>query len=184
MKSPSSHAESFRLRGSRRAGAGRSARGGTAMQEPGRARVLHHPDRGEHAGGEPLQAADRPLKKKTGKKIEFYMPTSYSSVVEALLNGWVQLGVLGPESYVIAKSKDTNIEVFATYAKKRKGHLQEEGPGYRSVLITSKASGTRQRRKAQGQGPRLVEPASTSGDLVPRAVFAQGAQDPPRELLL
>ena len=112
------------------------------------------------------------LKQKTGKKIEFYMPTSYSSVVEALLNGWVQLGVLGPESYVIAKSKDPVIEVFATY-KKRKGHLQEEGPGYRSVLLTTKASGIDGVPKLKGKVLGLVEPASTSGDLVPRALFAK-----------
>jgi phosphonate transport system substrate-binding protein len=112
------------------------------------------------------------LKKKTGKKIEFYMPTSYASVVEALLNGWVQLGVLGPESYVIANKRDKNVEVFATYAKK-KGHLQEEGPGYRSILIASKASGLSSIEKLKGKVLGLVEPASTSGDLVPRAVFAK-----------
>ena len=43
------------------------------------------------------------LAKASGKKIEFYMPTSYSSVVEALLGKWVDVAVLGPESYLIAK---------------------------------------------------------------------------------
>ena len=45
------------------------------------------------------------LSKNTGKKIEFYMPTSYSSVVEALLGKWVDIAVLGPESYLIAKTQ-------------------------------------------------------------------------------
>ena len=36
------------------------------------------------------------LAKNTGKKIEFYMPTSYSSVVEALMGKWVDVAVLGP----------------------------------------------------------------------------------------
>lgn len=112
------------------------------------------------------------LKKNTGKRIEFYMPTSYASVVEALVNGWVQLGVLGPESYVIAKKKEPNVEVFATYAK-NKGHLQEEGPGYRSVLITTKASGVTSTAQLKGKVLGLVEPASTSGDLIPRALYAK-----------
>jgi phosphonate transport system substrate-binding protein len=112
------------------------------------------------------------LKQKTGKKIEFYMPTSYASVVEAMLNGWVQLGVLGPESYVIAKAKEPAIEVFATY-KKNKGHLQEEGPGYRAVLITTKASGFDTGAKLKGKVLGLVEPASTSGDLIPRALYTK-----------
>jgi phosphonate transport system substrate-binding protein len=112
------------------------------------------------------------LKKNTGKRIEFYMPTSYASVVEALVNGWVQLGVLGPESYVIAKKKEPSVEVFATYAK-NKGHLQEEGPGYRSVLITTKASGLSSSAQIKGKVLGLVEPASTSGDLIPRALYAK-----------
>ena len=48
------------------------------------------------------------LSKNTGKKIEFYMPTSYSSVVEALMGKWVDVAVLGPESYVIAHNKDAD----------------------------------------------------------------------------
>ena len=45
------------------------------------------------------------LSKNTGKKIEFYMPTSYSSVVEALMGKWVDVAVLGPEAYVIARKQ-------------------------------------------------------------------------------
>jgi phosphonate transport system substrate-binding protein len=73
------------------------------------------------------------LSKNTGKKIEFYMPTSYASVVEALLGKWVDVAVLGPESYVLAHGKDPSIEVFATYYKKKDG-VQEAGPGYKSRL--------------------------------------------------
>ena len=54
------------------------------------------------------------LSKNSGKKIEFYMPTSYSSVVEALLGKWVDVAVLGPESYLMAKSQGANLDVFAT----------------------------------------------------------------------
>ncbi|HOO91489.1 MAG TPA: PhnD/SsuA/transferrin family substrate-binding protein, partial [Syntrophales bacterium] len=39
------------------------------------------------------------LSKCTGKKINFYMPASYSSVVEAQVNGWVDVAVHGPFSY-------------------------------------------------------------------------------------
>ena len=68
------------------------------------------------------------LSKMTGKKVEFYMPTSYSTVVEALIGKWVDVAVLGPYSYVIANDKEPDVEVFATYAKKP-GYIQEEGPG-------------------------------------------------------
>jgi phosphonate transport system substrate-binding protein len=36
------------------------------------------------------------LKKATGKNIEFFLPTSYASVVEAMLGGFVDVGMHGP----------------------------------------------------------------------------------------
>ncbi len=110
------------------------------------------------------------LAQKTGKKIEFYMPTSYATVVEAMLGGWVDVAVHGPYSYVIANSKDPNIEVFATYAKKP-GHLQEEGPGYKAALVSRKGSKFTTVDSLEGSVLGLTDPASTSGNLVPRVVF-------------
>ena len=106
----------------------------------------------------------------TGKRIEFFMPTSYASVVEALLGGFVDVAVLGPYSYVIANSKDANVEVFATYAK-RPGHLQEEGPGYKGVLVSKKGSKFDSIESLKGTTLGLVDPGSTSGNLMPRVVF-------------
>ncbi len=107
----------------------------------------------------------------TGKKIQFFMPTSYASVVEGMLSGFVHVGVLGPYTYVIANAKDPNIEVFATYAK-RPGHLQEEGPGYRGVLVTKKGSGFTTIESLKGSVLGLTDPGSTSGNLMPRVVFS------------
>ena len=112
------------------------------------------------------------LASKTGKKIEFYMPTSYASVVEAMLGGWVDVAVHGPYSYVIANSKDPNIEVFATYAK-RPGHLQEEGPGYKAALVSKKGSKFTTIESLKGAVIGLTDPASTSGNLLPRVVFSE-----------
>ncbi len=112
------------------------------------------------------------LKKTTGKKIEFYMPTSYSTVVEAMLGGWVDIAVMGPYSYVLANNRDKNIQVFATYAKKP-GHLQEEGPGYKAVLISKKGSRFTSIDSLKGSIVGLTDPASTSGNLVPRVVFTK-----------
>jgi phosphonate transport system substrate-binding protein len=110
------------------------------------------------------------LSEMTGKDIEFYMPTSYASVIEAQLGGWVDIAVHGPNSYVIAKEQDPTIEVFATYAKK-KGHMQEEGPGYQAVLITKKGTEFDTIEKLEGSVLALGDPASTSGNLIPRVEF-------------
>lgn len=110
------------------------------------------------------------LAKNTGKKIEITLPTSYSSVVEALLGKWVDVAVLGPESYVLARDKDPSIEVFATYYKKKNG-VQEAGPGYKSLLITKKGSKFTTIESLKGSVMLLVDPASTSGALIPETVF-------------
>ena len=112
------------------------------------------------------------MAKLTGKKIQFFMPTSYASVVEALLSGFVDVSLLGPYTYVIANSKDPKIEVFATYAKKA-GHMQEEGPGYRAALISKKGSKFTTIESLKGSTLGLTDPGSTSGNLMPRVVFSQ-----------
>jgi phosphonate transport system substrate-binding protein len=117
------------------------------------------------------------LQKNTGKRIEFYMPTSYSSVVEALLGKWVDVAVLGPESYVIARKQDANIDVFGTYYRKQFG-VQEAGPGYKSVLISKKGSKFSSVEATKGAVLALVDPASTSGALVPEHTFSKVVSAP------
>ncbi len=112
------------------------------------------------------------LAKMTGKKIQFFMPTSYASVVEGLLSKFVDVAVLGPYTYVIANSKDPNVEVFATYAKK-KGHMQEEGPGYKAALISKKGTKFTTIDSLKGATVGLTDPGSTSGNLMPRVVFSK-----------
>lgn len=112
------------------------------------------------------------MAKLTGKKIQFFMPTSYASVVEGLLSKFIDVAVLGPYSYVIANAKDENIQVFATYAK-RPGHLQEEGPGYKAALVTKKGSKFTSIESLKGTVLGLVDPGSTSGNLFPRVVFSK-----------
>ena len=112
------------------------------------------------------------MEKLTGKKIQFFMPTSYASVVEGLLSKFVDVAVLGPYSYVIANSKDKSIEVFATYAK-RPGHMQEEGPGYRGVLISKRGSRFTSIDSLKGSTLGLTDPGSTSGNLMPRVAFTK-----------
>ena len=58
------------------------------------AQVLDHSDAGIGARAHAVQAGDGPAVEKYGKKIEFYMPTSYSSVVEALMGKSVNIAVL------------------------------------------------------------------------------------------
>jgi phosphate/phosphite/phosphonate ABC transporters, periplasmic binding protein len=106
------------------------------------------------------------------QKIAFFMPTSYASVVEGLLSHFVDVAVLGPYTYIIANAKDPTVEVFATYAK-RPGHMQEEGPGYRGVLISKKGTKYTSIQSLKGSLVGLTDPGSTSGNLMPRVAFTK-----------
>jgi len=110
------------------------------------------------------------LQKVTGKKINFFMPTSRASVIEAMMSKFVDIAVHGPYSYILGNAKDKNIEVFATYAK-RPGIIAEEGPGYKCCLISKKGSGFTTIESLKGTTVALVDPASTSGFLVPNISF-------------
>lgn len=112
------------------------------------------------------------LKESTGKDVEFFLPTSYASVVEAMLGGFVDIGMHGPYSYVIAQERDPSLKVFATYAK-HKGHFQEEGPGYKAVLVSRSDSGIETLEDLPGTVVGLTDPASTSGNLLPRVSFTE-----------
>ena len=112
------------------------------------------------------------LKEVTGKDIDFYMPTSRASVIEAMMNKFVDIAVHGPYSYVIGNAKDKNIEVFCTYSKKQ-GIVAEEGPGYKCVIITKKGSKFTTVESLKESTVALVDPASTSGSLVPRISFSK-----------
>ena len=84
---------------------------------------------------------------------------------------WVDVAVLGPESCMLAHGKDPSVEVFATYYKKKDG-VQEAGPGYKSLLISKKGSKFTSVDASKGSVMLLVDPASTSGALIPESVFA------------
>ena len=62
------------------------------------------------------------------KQIEFIVTTDYSSMIEAMRFGRIEVGYFGPFSYVLAKSKAPEIEPFAVGVEKGK-------PNYQSILI-------------------------------------------------
>jgi phosphonate transport system substrate-binding protein len=64
------------------------------------------------------------LAEKLGKKIELVVTTDYSSMIEAMRHGRIDIAYFGPLSYVLAKSK-SDIEAFA--AVERKGSTTYQG---------------------------------------------------------
>src|SRR3546814_12308515 len=61
-------------------------------------------------------------------------------------------------------------DLFATYAK-HAGHFQKEGAGYQAILVTRSDTKLDSIEVLKGTVLGLTDPASTSGNLLPRVAF-------------
>ncbi|MBU1042210.1 MAG: phosphate/phosphite/phosphonate ABC transporter substrate-binding protein [Proteobacteria bacterium] len=113
------------------------------------------------------------LEKTLGKKVELVVTTDYSSMIEAMRHGRLDLGFFGPLSYVLAKSK-SDIEPFAAMLKKGK-------TTYRGVVIASVASGINRIEDIKGKKMAYGDTASTSSHLIPKSMLKAKGLEPKRD---
>ena len=115
--------------------------------------------------GEPmhdLSGVDTYLEKTLVKDIELIVTTDYSSMIEAMRFGRIEVAYFGPFSYVLAKSKAPNIEPFAVGVEKGK-------PTYQSILIAQADGPVKEIADIRGKPFGFGDQASTSSHLAPRA---------------
>jgi phosphonate transport system substrate-binding protein len=103
------------------------------------------------------------LEKAVGKPVELVVTTDYSSMVEAMRFGRIDVAYFGPLSYVLARSK-SEIEAFAVGVSKGT-------PTYTSVVIVPAASTVKNLADLKGRTVGYGDTASTSSHLVPRAMI-------------
>jgi len=104
------------------------------------------------------------LEKALGKKVELVVTTDYSSMIEAMRFGRIDIAYFGPLSYVLAKTK-SDIEPFAAMVNHGK-------PTYRSVVIANVRAGVNSLADMQGKKMLFGDRASTSSHLIPKAMLA------------
>lgn len=105
------------------------------------------------------------LESQLGKKIELIVTTDYSSMIEAMRHGRLDLAYFGPLSYVLARQK-SEIEPFA--ALKVKGSTT-----YQSVVIANVSSGVKTIGDIKGKNMAYGDKVSTSSHLIPKSVLAE-----------
>jgi len=103
------------------------------------------------------------LEKRLGKKVKLVVTTDYSSMIEAMRFGRLELAYFGALSYILARSK-ADIEAFATLEKK--GALT-----YSAVVITHVDSGINSITDIRGKNMAYGDIASTSSHLIPNAML-------------
>ena len=112
---------------------------------------------------QPLKAH---LEKSLNRNIELIVTTDYSSMIEAMRFGRIEVAYFGPLSYVLAKSK-SDIEAFAV-------GVSNGSPTYTSVVITQADSPIRKITDLKDKTVAYGDRASTSSHLVPRAMIEDG----------
>ncbi len=123
---------------------------------------------------EPLEAY---LEKSLGKDIELIVTTDYSSMIEAVRFGRIDLAYFGPASYTIAKDRmeggEIDIEPFA--ARVRGGSTT-----YQAVLIANPESGITKFEDIKGSGIDMAfgDQASTSSHFAPKYTLMQAGVMP------
>ena len=131
-------------------------------RDPARLRVALLPD--ENAAtlirnAQPLKAY---LESALRKDIELIVATDYSSMIEAMRFGRIEVAYFGPFSYVLAKSRAPDIEPFAV-------GVERGAPTYNSVLIATAGGPVKSLDDIRGKAFGFGDQASTSSHLAPRA---------------
>lgn len=138
-------------------------------RDPATLRVALLPD--ENAAtliqnAQPLKAY---LERTLNKKIEIIVTTDYSSMIEAMRFGRIEVAYFGPFSYVLAKSRAPAIEPFAV-------GVERGAPTYNSVIIANAAGDVKALADIKGKPFAFGDQASTSSHLAPRAYLLKTAQ--------
>lgn len=121
------------------------------------------------------------LGKRLGVKFGFYAATSYAAVVEAMIGGFVDVALLAPEIYILAHQKAPYIIPINGLARPATKFLPKPCACYHSILITKRGGKYPTIASLKGSVLALVEPASTSGSGVPKAIFPKAANGVPVE---
>jgi len=117
------------------------------------------------------QPLTRLLSDGLGLPVEIVRSSSYESAVDALVSGAVDVAVLGPAAYIMARTRDTGIKPFASLAV-QPGTYTPAGSFYYSLLLVNADSPSRQPADLEGARVALTDPASTSGALIPKTEFS------------
>ncbi|WKA26457.1 phosphate/phosphite/phosphonate ABC transporter substrate-binding protein [Bradyrhizobium roseum] len=133
---------------------------------PDKLRIALLPDENASTIIQNAQPLKKYLEEVLKKPVEIIVTTDYSSMIEAMRFGRIEVGYFGPFSYVLAKSKAPEIEPFGVGVEKGK-------PNYQSILIANADGPVKELPDIKGKPFAFGDRASTSSHLAPRALLAK-----------
>jgi len=112
------------------------------------------------------------LSEKLGMPVELKVTSDYTSAIEAMKYKHIDMAWFGPFSYVIA-SNVAGAEAIVNGVRRSDGKAD-----YHSIIIVNANSGIETLEDLKGKSFAFVDPASTSGNLMPRKILAEHNIDP------
>jgi phosphonate transport system substrate-binding protein len=103
-----------------------------------------------------------------GVPVEVVICEDYNAVIETMRNKKTHIAYFGPFSYILAHDRSA-AEALVVSAK----NGERKNAFYSSVFITRTNTGISKLNDIKGKKFAFVDPASTSGNLVPRAILVQ-----------
>lgn len=141
----------------------------TNSKDPNVLRVALLPDENASTIIKNNQELKHYLEKRLQKKVELVVTTDYSSMIEAMRFGRLELAYFGALSYTLAKSK-ADIEAFASL-------LKGGTTTYHGVIISNIKANINTLEDIAGKNMAFGDIASTSSHLIPRAeLLAKGLE--------
>lgn len=115
------------------------------------------------------------LEKKLERPVKVFTATDYAAVIEAMKRDKVDIAWFGPLSYVLAE-KEADAEAFAVGVRKNTGLST-----YKSIFVVPGDSEIKSIKDLKGKNVAFVDPASTSGGLVPTYLVKKETGKMPQE---
>ncbi|MFH1376327.1 MAG: phosphonate ABC transporter substrate-binding protein [Candidatus Woesearchaeota archaeon] len=111
------------------------------------------------------------LSEKLGIPVEIQVTSDYTAAIEAMRAKHIDMAWFGPFSYIIAANV-ADAEAIVNGVK-------EDGKStYKSIIVVNANSGIKTLEDLKGKSFAFVDPASTSGNLIPRKMLIENGIDP------
>jgi len=118
---------------------------------------------------EPIQEY---LSEQLGIPVEIQVTSDYTAAIEAMRAKHIDMAWFGPFSYIIAANV-AGAEAIVNGVRRSDGKAD-----YHSIIIANADSGIKDLEDLKGKSFAFVDPASTSGNLIPRKMLIENGIDP------
>lgn len=112
------------------------------------------------------------LSQKLGIPVEIQVTSDYTAAIEAMRAKHIDMAWFGPFSYILA-ANIAGAEAIVNGVRRSDGKAD-----YHSIIITKADSGIETLDDLKGRSFAFVDPASTSGNLIPRKMLIENGIDP------